>query len=81
MIEYLLWTHTVCVKIYTGFVNKFLSWGAFIPLGKLSFIVYIVHYKILFWMWYQVTHEVVVGHLYVVASTIVHAEAKLMKLF
>lgn len=36
---------------YSGFVNRFLSWKAFTPLGRMTYVVYLVHlnYLDIFW--------------------------------
>ena len=36
------WIIFACVKGYGGLINSFLSWKAFIPLGRLCFCVYLV---------------------------------------
>ena len=35
--------------IYTGYIDSFLSWRAFIPLSRLTYGVYLIHSIILFW--------------------------------
>ena len=35
--------------IYIGYIDKFLSWRAFIPLSRLTYGVYLIHAIILFW--------------------------------
>jgi len=56
------------VLIYVqGFINTFLSWGAFAPLGRLSFIVYLIHYDFIGYFLTQLSHEVIISHLYVVS--------------
>ena len=35
------------LKLSIGFVNDFLSYEAFGPLGKLAFNVYLIHYPLL----------------------------------
>lgn len=39
----LIWITLACSSGRGGFVNKFLSWNAFVPLSKLSFGVYLIH--------------------------------------
>ena len=34
--------------VYTGYIDKFLSWRAFIPLSRLTYGVYLIHPIILF---------------------------------
>lgn len=38
----LSWIIFACVKGYGGFVNTFLSWKVFMPLGRLCFCVYLI---------------------------------------
>lgn len=35
------WVMFACIKGYGGLVNSFLSWSAFMPLGRLSYCVYL----------------------------------------
>ena len=44
----LCWIIIACQHGYGGFVNTFLSWKAFIILGKCSYLVYLAHFQILF---------------------------------
>ncbi|CAG0912234.1 unnamed protein product [Notodromas monacha] len=39
----------LCHKGYGGFVNSFLSWSAFKPLGKLAYSSYLVHWYVIVW--------------------------------
>ncbi|XP_077544857.1 nose resistant to fluoxetine protein 6-like [Haemaphysalis longicornis] len=41
---FLAWTTLACSTGRGGVVNKFLSWNAFVPLSRLSFGVYLIHY-------------------------------------
>ena len=38
------WVVLACTMGHGGFVNTFLSWKVFIPLGRLSFCVYLISY-------------------------------------
>jgi peptidoglycan/LPS O-acetylase OafA/YrhL len=40
------WIIFACVKGYGGWVNAFLSWKAFIPLGRLTFCVYLSSFSV-----------------------------------
>ncbi|XP_077510748.1 nose resistant to fluoxetine protein 6-like isoform X1 [Amblyomma americanum] len=40
---FLIWTTLACASGRGGPVNTFLSWGAFVPLSKLSYGVYLIH--------------------------------------
>jgi len=37
------WVVFACIKGYGGVVNRFLSWRGFIPLGRLTYCVYLIH--------------------------------------
>ncbi|XP_074604721.1 nose resistant to fluoxetine protein 6-like [Brevipalpus obovatus] len=50
------WITFACVTGNGGFINSFLSWKGFIPLGKLSFMMYLMHFPIL-WMRYAYLRE------------------------
>ncbi|ESP03045.1 hypothetical protein LOTGIDRAFT_230482 [Lottia gigantea] len=39
----LFWLIFVCVHGYGGFVNTILSWGAWIPLSRLTYAAYLIH--------------------------------------
>ncbi len=54
------------LQLLLGFINTFLSWEAFGPLGKLSFNVYLVHYEIFPLIFAQFLYPVVITHLTVV---------------
>jgi len=54
------------ISMFLGFINDFLSWGAFNPLAKLSFLVYLVHFDFLNFFYSQVTHVIVGSQLYAV---------------
>ena len=42
------WLIFSCVHGYGGPVNKFLSWRAFTPLSRLTYVVYLVHLNYMF---------------------------------
>ena len=42
----LAWVIFSCTKGYGGIVNEFLSWSAFVPLSKLTFTTYLIHFQI-----------------------------------
>jgi peptidoglycan/LPS O-acetylase OafA/YrhL len=44
----LIW---MCITGNAGFINKFLSWKAFIPLSRLTFSVYLIHVWIVWIYW------------------------------
>ncbi|EFX71086.1 hypothetical protein DAPPUDRAFT_60562 [Daphnia pulex] len=41
------WIIFACSRGYGGFVNWFLSWKGFMPLGRLTYCVYLIHYDFL----------------------------------
>ena len=41
------WLIFACVNGYGGPVNKFLSWKAFTPLGRLTYVIYLIHFTYL----------------------------------
>ncbi len=50
-----------------GWINEFLSWEAFAPLGRLSFNVYLIHYDIELLVWLTFTYSIVIDHMFVVS--------------
>ncbi len=51
---------------HKGFINTFLSWECFRPLGRMSFNAYLVHYQIIPLIYGQVTYDVVGTHIFIV---------------
>ncbi|XP_077507816.1 nose resistant to fluoxetine protein 6-like [Amblyomma americanum] len=41
------WVLYACASGHAGLVNRFLAWEAFVPLGRLTFSVYLVHFFVL----------------------------------
>ncbi|XP_037291329.1 nose resistant to fluoxetine protein 6 [Rhipicephalus microplus] len=41
------WILYACASGHAGLVNRFLAWEAFVPLGRLTFSVYLVHFFVL----------------------------------
>ncbi|KAH6932229.1 hypothetical protein HPB50_003753 [Hyalomma asiaticum] len=41
------WVLYACASGHAGLVNRFLAWDAFVPLGRLTFSVYLVHFFVL----------------------------------
>ncbi|XP_032794832.2 nose resistant to fluoxetine protein 6 [Daphnia magna] len=41
------WIIFACSRGYGGFVNRILSWKGFVPLGRLTYCVYLIHYDYL----------------------------------
>lgn len=42
------WVTYACVTGYGGFINTFLSWGPWVPLGRITYCAYLVHPIIIF---------------------------------
>ena len=41
------WVIFACSRGYGGWINDFLSWGAFVPLSRLSYIIYLTHLTVI----------------------------------
>ncbi|EFX85286.1 hypothetical protein DAPPUDRAFT_314000 [Daphnia pulex] len=41
------WIIFACSRGYGGFVNRLLSWKGFLPLGRMTYCVYLIHYDFL----------------------------------
>jgi len=39
------------IIVIIGFVNRLLSWKAFIPLGRLTYVVYLIHFEYMLVYW------------------------------
>ena len=59
------WVVIACVKGHGGLVNKFLSWGVFQPLAKVSYMVYLTHLTVMDYLYgYSRTYEAESSHFY-----------------
>ena len=58
-----------------GFIDSFLSWKLFIPLGRLSFHVYLVHYALISLIMSQVTFSVYATQLLGVSMMLTYTDA------
>ena len=47
------WVVVACAKGRGGIVNKFLSWGVFQPLAKISYMMYLLHITIIYQLFIQ----------------------------
>ena len=56
----------------SGFMNTFLSWKAFIPLGKLTYVCYLIHPLVIYYGEYSRS-----THIHVLTSTMVSPNVKL----
>ena len=43
------WVIIACIKTKGGPVNEFLAWNGFIPLARISYVMYLIHMTILSW--------------------------------
>nr|KAG5706683.1 hypothetical protein BaRGS_005753 [Batillaria attramentaria] len=41
------WVIVACHAGYGGFVNTILSWGALVPLSRLTYVIYLIHMQVL----------------------------------
>ena len=59
------WVVIACVKGHGGIINKFLSWGVFQSLAKVSYMVYLTHLTVMYNLWaYTRTYETENSHFY-----------------
>ncbi len=59
-----------------GFINTFLSWEAFGPLGRLAFNIYLVQYPVIAVVFPQFTYPVVATFLLIVSKSSAHMSNK-----
>ena len=45
------WVVIACAKGKGGIVNKFLSWGVFQPIAKISYMTYLTHLSVMNMLW------------------------------
>ena len=45
------WVVVACAKGRGGIVNKFLSWGVFQPIAKISYMTYLTHLSVMNMLW------------------------------
>ena len=45
------WVVVACAKGRGGIVNKFLSWGVFQPVAKISYMTYLTHLSVMNMLW------------------------------
>ena len=43
------WVIVACMKRKGGPVNEFLSWSGFVPLARMSYVMYLIHMTVLDW--------------------------------
>ena len=41
------WIIVACSRGYGGFVNRLLSWKGFLPMGRLTYCVYLIHFDMI----------------------------------
>lgn len=54
--------------LYSGWINDFLSWGGFIPLSRISYIIYLMHFVVIYTMKSVQTHFIDGNNTYMVLS-------------
>ncbi len=50
---------TLCL----GWINSFLSWEGFVPLGKLSFNIYLIHFDLIHVVWLTFSYSLVITNM------------------
>ena len=58
----LAWVTLACTKGYGGLINSFLSWGAFQPLAKMSYMAYLCHMFVIWTYVFTRTYELPTGY-------------------
>ncbi|GFR12437.1 nose resistant to fluoxetine protein 6 [Trichonephila clavata] len=56
------WLAFVCITGKGGIVNSFLSWNAFVSLGQLSYLVYLLHPMIMLYKTASLRERITYGH-------------------
>ena len=74
------WVALACHKGYGGVIDKFLSWGLFAPLAKMSYMAYLSHMFIIWGYCYSRTYELPTGYWPQVRMTFGTGERKLSTL-
>ena len=54
----LAWVTFACHKGYGGPINKFLSWGLFVPLARMTYMVYLTHVGLIYGYYYSINYAV-----------------------
>ena len=54
----LAWVVFACAKGYGGFINSFLSWGMFLALGRLTYMMYLIHLDVLMGFFASLTYSI-----------------------
>ncbi|XP_065280491.1 nose resistant to fluoxetine protein 6-like [Dermacentor albipictus] len=62
------WVLYACASGHGGPVNRFLAWEAFVPLGRLTFSVYLVHFSVLVASPGMARERIYVAHWFLVRS-------------
>ncbi len=74
----LAWVTIACTKGYGGLINKFLSWGVFQPLAKLSYMAYLLHGSVIFWYAFTRSYELPDGYWPQVRKNLRHSSTKVL---
>ncbi|XP_049515411.1 nose resistant to fluoxetine protein 6-like [Dermacentor silvarum] len=59
---FIVWITLACASGRGGFIGRFLSWNAFVPLSKLSFNVYLIHLPFIHLMMHASRERVLWSH-------------------
>ncbi|KAH7960479.1 hypothetical protein HPB49_020150 [Dermacentor silvarum] len=63
---FLVWITLACSSGRGGFVSRFLSWNAFVPLSKLTFGVYLIHFPFVHLMLHASRERILWSHFNVI---------------
>ncbi|XP_064458374.1 nose resistant to fluoxetine protein 6-like [Ornithodoros turicata] len=75
------WVTFACVTGHGGYVNTLLSWRAFVPLSKMTFMVYLLHPPLMFAYAAHVINSIYVTQFMVVYTYLAHIMACCMCAF
>ena len=64
----LSWILISCYYGYGGFLNRFLSWNIWVPLGRISYAVYLIHYRIIDYVYAENDHPVLFSGIWNIVS-------------
>ncbi len=50
------WITFACQNGYGGFINKFLSWSVFVPLARMTYMAYLVHFGVIWTTYFSISY-------------------------
>ena len=53
--------------LFTGVIDSFLSWGFFLPLARITYMAYLIHYDILMVFYYSMDYAIDMSNLLLVS--------------